>query len=732
MRLSASPSPFPFDCLPASAATPTAGPLSAGPTAGGLSPARPFGEYLQAQSALPIANVPAAGGTIPAAATVVGESISPALTSPVAPTVIPDCVGGSTPASTEARFGASLGARQFVSSWFVDADESAWPGGAIDVGGEVSTGDAGATEGESTEGALAATDELPASPSPTVCPPDLQAQQDSLAHWLGVAQLATAPAQSLADLDLAIGNTPDAVGLEGGNALPGMAGTAEPASSAAATGVIDFGRGSDAGPMAVSSADRAKPGRRAVPNPSAASPASVLPSGADGVAAVIVPAAPVVAPANGGMAEDKPSSTARGTGSPERSVAATAVPRARFESATSEIPTSARPNAAPAPGGDAPRFAADLPPAEPQAVTAASPATMSAEASPAGGVTGTAALLAERTVSGAAPASADAPTVNYAVTGVRFAEADEIVRSTTTITRPSVDRAVEFEATAGAQISGAAVTTDGSQTTNSDRVGAVRRSVAPRSGGAEKIAAPANARAISTATVSEAEQKHILAADKEDVTQASKRIGTNAAETQLPMPPSASTTPLTYRLSEPPTLAAPALTFDALVKDATLAGHEELGRAAHRAVDSALAMADHFTSSGAQRGVSLQFSVSGVDLAVRVEMRADGVHTVFRTDSPELRAALAQEWQTMVTAQPADRAQRLADPVFTSTPGATTTSSDSGASHRDPQNRQEPSAPPAPRSAASAVRTPVVTPSSVKPAARAVPLSTTRHLHTFA
>ena len=77
---------------------------------------------------------------------------------------------------------------------------------------------------------------------------------------------------------------------------------------------------------------------------------------------------------------------------------------------------------------------------------------------------------------------------------------------------------------------------------------------------------------------------------------------------------------------------------------------------------------------------------------MRVELRGDRVHTTFRTDSPELRTALAREWQAVSTLQSGDRGQRLADPVFASSSSFGSNNSfsaDSGATHqRDQQSRQ--------------------------------------------
>lgn len=141
-------------------------------------------------------------------------------------------------------------------------------------------------------------------------------------------------------------------------------------------------------------------------------------------------------------------------------------------------------------------------------------------------------------------------------------------------------------------------------------------------------------------------------------------------------------------IAEPEAISAAAvpLTFDALVEEA--AQGVEHTNSARKAVETAMSLLDQ-AGKGTQRGVNLQFSVSGVDVAVRVEMRDDQVHTTFRTDSPELRAALAQEWQSVVSTHAADRSQKLADPVFTSNASPGSTSGDSGASQqREPSTRQ--------------------------------------------
>jgi hypothetical protein len=89
---------------------------------------------------------------------------------------------------------------------------------------------------------------------------------------------------------------------------------------------------------------------------------------------------------------------------------------------------------------------------------------------------------------------------------------------------------------------------------------------------------------------------------------------------------------------------------------------------AHRAVEAVLTAVERF-SAGDRHAVQLQFSVGGTDLAVRVELRGTEVRTTFRTDSPELRSALAHEWQAAGAESP-DRPGRLAPPVFSANESA--------------------------------------------------------------
>jgi hypothetical protein len=66
-----------------------------------------------------------------------------------------------------------------------------------------------------------------------------------------------------------------------------------------------------------------------------------------------------------------------------------------------------------------------------------------------------------------------------------------------------------------------------------------------------------------------------------------------------------------------------------------------------------------------QKSVDLKFQVGGEKLDLRVELKDGTVHTTFRTESAELRTALATEWRATVPAESGANV-RLAEPVFNS------------------------------------------------------------------
>jgi hypothetical protein len=93
-------------------------------------------------------------------------------------------------------------------------------------------------------------------------------------------------------------------------------------------------------------------------------------------------------------------------------------------------------------------------------------------------------------------------------------------------------------------------------------------------------------------------------------------------------------------------------------------------------------------AAGGNRAVNLSFNLGEEQLAVRVEFRAGTVHAHFHASSPELRSALAQEWQHAAAAP--ENVLRLAEPVFTAparTEQPAAFSADGGAARQQQQQQ---------------------------------------------
>lgn len=213
-----------------------------------------------------------------------------------------------------------------------------------------------------------------------------------------------------------------------------------------------------------------------------------------------------------------------------------------------------------------------------------------------------------------------------------------------------------------------------------------------------KFAASSSRRIQTPLAVYAAAEKNTEVAKPENVESGERPLGTNVAKAEAPMPVAdlapASSPHAIERMSQ---AVAPLASEFSLGEE-----HSEpieIAQAARRAVNAAVAVTEQFAAER-KPAVTLKFTVSGVDLGVRVELRGENIHTTFRTDSPELRAALAQEWNHVAAAQAGDRAARLAEPVFTSNhnnaPASTSahshgsTPSDSGAGEqRGFQQRHE-------------------------------------------
>ena len=168
------------------------------------------------------------------------------------------------------------------------------------------------------------------------------------------------------------------------------------------------------------------------------------------------------------------------------------------------------------------------------------------------------------------------------------------------------------------------------------------------------------------------------------------RVGTSVANSDAVMPAAAITThPIASDLSDRASMwnemISPSLERTAAV-DSSMHSTESTDSAYH-AVEAVLTAADR-VSSGGRQSVNLRFSVGGVDLDVRVEMRADQVHATFRTDSPELRSALANEWHSVNAAGNGESSLRLAAPIFTSNANLSNSSNTSPFAGGDGSSRQ--------------------------------------------
>jgi hypothetical protein len=159
--------------------------------------------------------------------------------------------------------------------------------------------------------------------------------------------------------------------------------------------------------------------------------------------------------------------------------------------------------------------------------------------------------------------------------------------------------------------------------------------------------------------------KNLLPTEEQEVSDRKASVGTAVAKPDVAMsaPANAPLKPVAPVHDGAVVVAGISATQDASVTP-TAAPAEAPGRTAQHAVEAVLSAVERF-SSGERHAVNLAFSIGGSDLHVRVEMRADEVRTAFHTTSPELRAALAQEWQT-VASQAGDRGVRFSDPVFSS------------------------------------------------------------------
>lgn len=180
------------------------------------------------------------------------------------------------------------------------------------------------------------------------------------------------------------------------------------------------------------------------------------------------------------------------------------------------------------------------------------------------------------------------------------------------------------------------------------------------------IAVPTRATGESISSVAENEFKTFLNAREQELTPRSETLGIAVAILPATMPPALAAAPEAHPTFEYagawPVATAPEAAV-ATTPAGLTSGEIDAPRAAHRAVESVLSTVDRLADAP-RRSVELDFSVGEVELAVRVELRGEEVRTTFRTDSPELRAALSQEWQSAAASHQGERAVRFAAPVI--------------------------------------------------------------------
>jgi hypothetical protein len=159
--------------------------------------------------------------------------------------------------------------------------------------------------------------------------------------------------------------------------------------------------------------------------------------------------------------------------------------------------------------------------------------------------------------------------------------------------------------------------------------------------------------------------KKILSSTLQAVRSTESNVGTGVAKSVTGM----SSESLDDRASAPiailPSLAVPDSTGLASQPATDAPAPGTPSAVAQQTVATVLTLLDAQEARGhsTARSVNLQFRFGQADLTVHVELRAGEVYAQFRTDSAELRTALAQEWQTVVS-HGTGSAFRLAAPEF--------------------------------------------------------------------
>lgn len=255
--------------------------------------------------------------------------------------------------------------------------------------------------------------------------------------------------------------------------------------------------------------------------------------------------------------------------------------------------------------------------------------------------------------------------------------------------------------------------------------------------GMEKFAARGSAVAAVTPVVENMRQKYFLNASRQTDVKHGETVGIDVAKDQLVMPslapnrsPSAPAADKSVFPAVEVTTSLPAVPGSGV----GLSAEKPLAMGNVRETMAAVATAVEALESRALAGpsvVNLHFQVGAEKLALHLELHDGTMHTTFRTDSPELRAALGQEWQAAAPGL-STRDVTIAAPVFAPAAVQSSDLAQSSAGQGQPQQRGQhaPEAQPLfPGRATAGVSTPTSAPAATPAAA---PAGSASLLHAFA
>lgn len=198
-------------------------------------------------------------------------------------------------------------------------------------------------------------------------------------------------------------------------------------------------------------------------------------------------------------------------------------------------------------------------------------------------------------------------------------------------------------------------------------------------GAREKFAVQREAVVGAHASSGSAQKNDFLNIDNEGVAYDAGGVGIDVAKSEAVMPTLSSSiaaspaTPVAVGVHDVAATRAPQTTEARVTEAVSTAG--QAVEVVLRAVDT---VADR-----EQKVVKLEFSVGDADLSVRVELAHDEVRTVFRTESPELRAALAHEWRAVASDSGEQGGVRLAPAVIADKEQAPSTSADADSQRQE-------------------------------------------------